>query len=373
MKEAKQERSRKEDGFSNPPQRPRTIFFPIFHFLNLLRICLLGYWISAKRLLMSAGGMVFLFVSLSASLPLHSAESDTPAVVVVVGAAGEEHYGEVFRENAKRWREACERGAADFTLIGEGAGDEDPNDRNRLRDLLSAADERELWLVLIGHGSYDGRTAKFNLRGPDFSDADLAEWTRDFSGELVVVNTSAASGSFLPALSGPDRVVITATKSASELDYARFGTWFAEAVGGLPEADLDNDDQVSLLECFLHAAGKVRTFYEEEGRIATEHPLLDDNGDGLGTRPEWFEGATVVKTPADGAEPDGDRARQKVLVRNESERNLTGAQRQRRDELEREVRALRRKKGELDEEEYYRELEKCLLEIARIYRAAESS
>jgi len=31
----------------------------------------------------------------------------------------------------------------------------------------------ELWLVLIGHGTFDGKEAKVNLRGPDLSAADL--------------------------------------------------------------------------------------------------------------------------------------------------------------------------------------------------------
>ena len=73
---------------------------------------------------------------------------------------------------------------------------------------------------------------------------------------------------------------MTATKSPDEVFYARFGEYFAEAIGGLEDADIDQDRQVSLLEAFRHAAAAAATFYDNEGRLATEHALIDDNGDG---------------------------------------------------------------------------------------------
>ena len=42
-----------------------------------------------------------------------------------------------------------------------------------LQDLLSTRSEA-LWLVLIGHGTFDGKTARFGLRGPDVTPAEWA-------------------------------------------------------------------------------------------------------------------------------------------------------------------------------------------------------
>jgi hypothetical protein len=168
-------------------------------------------------------------------------------------------------------------------------------------------------------------------------------------------------------MSKPDRIVITATKNEGEQSYARFGRYFAGALGGIEGGDLDNDDQVSLLEAYLHASRRVAEFYKSEGRIATEHALLDDNGDQLGSRSEWFKGTTPTQTASPEAKPDGDLAAQKVLVKNTFERLLSSEQREKRDGLERQVVELRRSKEKLEEADYYTKLEALLLELARLY------
>ena len=112
----------------------------------------------------------------------------------------------------------------------------------------------------------------------------------------------------------------------------------------------------------------MEQFYKEEGRLATEHSLLDDNGDGLGTPPEWFRGVRAVKAPADGKSVDGVRAHQLNLVRSEAERELTIEVRARRDELEQKLSALRVRKSQMKEADYYEALEGLLVEIARLYQ-----
>jgi hypothetical protein len=180
------------------------------------------------------------------------------------------------------------------------------------------------------------------------------------------VDCAAASGPFLKALSGPRRVVITATRSGGEENFAHFGEFLAGAVAD-PAADLDKDGQTSLLEAFLAAGRRTAEFYEKEGRLATEHALLDDNGDGLGTQADWFRGIRAVKKAADGAALDGLRAHQFHLVRNEAEQKLPPAVRARRDELEMAVAKLRDTKSTMSEDDYYAKLEPLLLEIARLY------
>jgi len=318
-----------------------------------------------------------ILLAICLALPLTHADTarEQRTVIVVLGTEGADEFADEFASSAQHWREACEQGGAQFVEIGTGPAEEGrgESDRDRVKEAITSFTGDEVWLVLIGHGTFDGREAKFNLRGPDFSDTDLAEWLGAIDAEAVVINTASASGSFVSALSGERRIVITATKSPTEVFFTRFGRHFAEAIGGLSEADLDNDEQVSLLESYLHAAGQVRAFYENEGRLATEHALLDDNGDGLGTRAEWFEGTTAVRVAREGAEPDGERARQRALVRSDFERNLTRADRERRDELERKVRDWRRKKEEIYAGDYYDRLEEWLTELARIYQRAESS
>jgi hypothetical protein len=181
---------------------------------------------------------------------------------------------------------------------------------------------------------------------------------------LVFVHTGSASEPFAKALKGERRVMVTATKSGDEVFYTRFGKPFAEAIGGLREADVDQDGQVSVLEAFLHATVQVKGFYEAEERISTEHALVEDNADGVGTRSEVFEGTRPkagTKVPVDGA-----RARQVVLVPGEEEKLLTEEQRARRDVLETELEALKGRREAMGEEEYYAVLEKLLVELAGI-------
>jgi hypothetical protein len=73
----------------------------------------------------------------------------------------------------------------------------------------------------------------------------------------------------------------------------------------------------------------------------------------------------------DGATPDGDRARQLVLVRSAREEQLSAEARARRDELERDLAGIRQRKAELPEDEYLSLIEPILLELARLYEAAE--
>jgi hypothetical protein len=311
---------------------------------------------------------------LSLSLLLASDAEDRPAVVVVVGAPGTDDYAKQFGQWADRWRQAAARGNAEFTAIGLEAEGE-TGDRELLRQCLADRAPKSpaaLWLVLIGHGTFDGKNAKFNLRGPDFSAAELAEWLKPVERPLAIVNCASASGPFLSALSGPNRVVITATKSGHEHNFARFGDYFSAAVAD-PKADLDKDDQTSLLEAFLLAAARVEDFYKEESRLATEHALLDDNGDQLGTPADWFHGVRAEKAAKDGASPDGLRAAQLQLVPSRGEQDLPAAARSRRDALELEIAALRQRKDKTAEDEYYRELEPLLLELARLYEPADQA
>ena len=302
---------------------------------------------------------------------LAAASNAASRVVIVTGAAGEEQYATAFSNWSAAWQKACAAAGAKATVI-------DSTDKEALAHLHQtleaepAATTDDLWLVLLGHGSFDGRDGKFNLPGDDLAASDLAAWLKPFQRPVIVVCGFSASGAFLKPLSSPGRIIIAATKSGGESNYARFGGYFSEAIAD-PAADLDKDGQTSVLEAWLAAAQRVADFYKNEDRLATEHSLLDDNGDGLGTPPDWFQGIRVVKKSKENREPDGLRAHQIHLVPSEAERALPPAVRAKRDALERELAQLRDAKATLPEDEYYAKLEALLVRLARLYREGEKS
>jgi len=290
------------------------------------------------------------------------------AVIVVVGAPGTPEYATQFTAWAKLWEQACAKSGALYTAIGL----DDPgasSDLTRIQQILtspSGETTAALWLVLIGHGTFDGRTAKFNLRGPDLSAKDLAEWLKPVRRPVAVIDATSSSAPFLKELSSPGRIIVTATKSGFEQNYTRFGQYFAEAIVD-PKADLDKDGQTSLLEAFLSASHAVTQFYAAAGRLATEHALLDDNGDGLGTPAEWFRGIRPVQKASDGAALDGYRAHQLHLLNSASEAAMPAEMRAKRDQLELQVMELRDTRVTLSDDAYFSKLEPLLREIAQIY------
>lgn len=296
--------------------------------------------------------------------------TERATVLVVVGAAGEENYGEKFTQWAEEWRKAAGKAQAKFISIGL---DKDTGkDKELLQQKLEAEKKEGLeafWLVMLGHGTFDGTEAKFNLRNTDFTADELASWLKPFTRPVAIIDTSSSSGAFLPKLSQSGRVIVTATKSGFEQNFARFGEFISKAIADTA-ADLDKDGQTSLLEAYLMAGRKVAEFYETEGRLATEHALLDDNGDGMGTPADWFRGVRAVKKARDGAELDGFRAHQFHLVHSAEELKLPPEKRVRRDELELQLNRLRERKAETPPPEYNKELERLMLELARLYKEA---
>jgi hypothetical protein len=303
-----------------------------------------------------------------------------PDLLLVIGAAGSPEYAARFREASTRWQRTGSRARATVRVVGEptekeiGRASAGSSDRQRLQAAIGqlATGSSTLWLVFIGHGTYDGRTARFNLRGPDVSAAELAAWLKPVSRPLVFVNAASASAPFLRAVTGAGRVVVTATKTGGEFSAPRFGGAFAEAIGDA-RADLDRDGGVSVLEAFLHASKRVESSFAEEGLLASEHALLEDNGDGLGTSAAFFRGMTANQPTAGGQSTDGDRARQITLVPAPPDLALTPALRRRRDQLEAELFALREQRAKLPEATYFARLERLLVPLARVYAQAQQS
>ena len=293
-------------------------------------------------------------------------------LVLVIGASGTEEFGVAFAEWGQRWQKVAEQSDLDFVPIGLGDEQKEDSDRELLRTTMTSAvgnQSTPLWLVLIGHGTYARDVAKFNLRGPDVSAADLAKWLEGTQRPIVIINCASASGPFVNRLSGPRRVIVTATRSGVEQNYARFGEFLSEAIGS-DDSDLDHDGEVSIHEAFLRASAGVRMFYEAEDRIATEHALIDDNGDGKGTPAKMFRGVRPNAKAKEGA-LDGAAALRITVAPSGGRLQFTPLELKQRAEIEDQIDALRGTVGELDQQALDAALLPLMLRISRLYQTAE--
>jgi hypothetical protein len=220
----------------------------------------------------------------------------------------------------------------------------------------SAAPGDQIYVLLIGHGSYDNEDARFNLPGRDLSASDFDALLAPFQEQQVVlVNTSSASGAFLATLTKPNRILVTATKSGFERNEAQFGQYFVEAYSG-DAADTDKNQRVSVLEAFEHARKRVAAFYEEENLLMTEHAQLEGGGEGKA-------GAAFLMGPTAVA---GDVSPEKIASDPELAKLVASRQ-----ELEGRVLALKLQKESMPEDTYLQELERLLLELASVAQKIE--
>ena len=242
-------------------------------------------------------GSVLAFMGVSeTSFEQASAQEQTHALIVV-GLGGNADYRDRFHNQAVALREAftSKHGmlSEHVTYLGERPESApeivtDKSTRDNVLSYLSTIAQQmgpsdRLLVILIGHGTSDQAEARFNITGPDLAPSDLQMALTGFPTQtLALVHTGSASGGFLEPLSGPNRIIITATRTQRERNATEFAQFFVEAITG-ESADLDKDERVSLLEAYQYAREEVIRFYEDENEILTEHALLDDNGDGTGS------------------------------------------------------------------------------------------
>jgi hypothetical protein len=213
-------------------------------------------------------------------------------------------------------------------------------------------------VLLIGHGSATGKEARFNLPGPDLTAKEWAGLLSRLSAQRVaVVNAASASGDFIADLSAKNRTVVTATRSGGEKNETVFAEYFVQAFAG-DGADTDKDGRVSILEAFNFSRREVERFYQSTNRLQTEHAMLDDDGDGAGTRdPETGkDGAAARRFVVFG----GTAGRRDEVPANPALAPLYAARRS----LEDSVAALRERKTAMDSTAYQTRLENLLVELA---------
>src|SRR4029079_3212828 len=208
------------------------------------------------------------------------------------GLGGEKRYVESFATMAQTLADAANKRLgiphAEILWFGEDSISKKPffkgrstkaNDEKAMRDLAARSKPGDqVVLVLIGHGSGDGENTQISIPGPDLSATDFARLLGAFSAQKVAFgNLTSASGDMLPVLAAPNRVIITATKSAFERNESHFAEYFVDALTK-DGADVDKDNRISLLEPFRYATAERKRLYENETKLQTEHAQLDDMG-----------------------------------------------------------------------------------------------
>ena len=281
-------------------------------------------------------------------------------LLVVTGVEGDAEHGAQFHKWAAALVDAAKSkgglAEASITYLADKVERDPARIRGRstregvekaLADLAERArPSDEVFIVLIGHGSYDGRQAAFNLPGPDLSVPDYARLLEKIrSTRLVFVNTASSSGEFVKGLAGPGRTIVTATRTGGERNEPRFPSFFIEALTG-DGADRDRNGRVSIQEAFDYARTKVQQAFEKEGYILSEHATLDDSGTGVA--------ATLFL--------ESDKARA-AAVASVSDPALRAALEEKRN-LEDQIAGLRLRKPSIPADQYDRELEKLLTELA---------
>jgi hypothetical protein len=300
--------------------------------------------------------------------PASAPAGDPRWAVIVSGASG----GAAYAEQMARWRRDISAGltarfgfAADriIELVDEtaratGTAATAENVRKTFTTLRGRMGKDDLALVvLLGHGTYDGDQAKFNLVGPDLTAGDWAVMLGTLPGRVVVVNTTESSAPFIEALAAKGRVVITATDSGAQKYATVFPEYFAKTLND-PGADLDKNGKTSIWEVFAAASGAVARHYTERAQLTTERAVLSDTGEKVG-----------VQASATG--PQGTLSRSLFLDRDVVAENASPevqALIARRRALETEAEAHIQTKAAADPAAWAAEFERLMIELARVSR-----
>ena len=156
------------------------------------------------------------------------------------------------------------------------------NVRAAFADLRKRAVDGDVTLVLlIGHGTADSDEAKFNLVGPDLTVDEWAALVKPMAGPRGVRQRLERQLPVPGRLAGRGRVVVTPTTLRRSSSRPCFRS-SSSRPSPTTDADRDKNGKVSLLEAFTYASAHVKDSFEQKGQLATERPLLDDTGDGVG-------------------------------------------------------------------------------------------
>lgn len=223
--------------------------------------------------------------------------------LIVCGLSGDAAHHKLYSETLTKLHEGLSQrlGFADVrVLFGDEAEDADADiiksagraTREELEKSVTALrvklqPDDALWVIVLGHSHYDGKHSWLNLPGPDIHQLDFAKL---FSGvtaaQQVFFITTPTSGYYIKPLSAKGRVIIAATETDWETNETEFPHELARVLSTPPiakEFDIDADGALTLFDLYVTVVRNLAQSYLEREFLATEHPLLDDNGDGRGT------------------------------------------------------------------------------------------
>jgi hypothetical protein len=286
-------------------------------------------------------------------VPCLASAQDTH-LLVVAGVGGDDEHVKNFHKWASAVVDAAKKqGILEANVAYLGESPEAParatrdNVTKAFTDMAARVKANdEVFVLLIGHGSFDGKQGVFNLPGPDLTADDYGKLLSRFpTQKIVFVNTASSSGAFLEPLKGPARTIVTGTRTGGERNETRFPEYFVEALAS-DAADRDRNGRVSVLEAFDYATAKVKATYEQTGHILTEHATLEDGAEGKLASTQFLAPVRSRTAAAQAADP------------------ATRALLEQRDDLERKVAELRLRKDSMEAAAYEQELEKLLTELA---------
>jgi hypothetical protein len=302
-----------------------------------------------------------MFILLFASIVCAQKSDPNKFAVIINGAGGEAVYAKQFEEWTRQLSSvlAAKFGfdAKQLTVLKGATAEDVKRTFTTLKTQLDA--NNVVYVFFIGHGSFDGKESKFNLVGPDLSATEYNALLSSLpTHRIVVFNMSSASGEFIKSLSAKGRIVVTATRSGQETNATRFPGFLIAALNAR-DADTDQDGHTSVLEAFVYANRLTADFYTQAGRLATEHAMFDDNGDGVGREKlEQGEGLLARATYLDSLSTDEAAASA-----------ATGRLLKERTRLEGEIEQLIARKGNMAEAEYEANLERLFIELAKVNRS----
>jgi hypothetical protein len=275
----------------------------------------------------------------------------TTFYVTISGLGGEPDYEQRFKMWAEDIDSSLKRAGGDSNVVTLQAPTRDQI-RARFAEIAKQAKPADaLVVMLIGHGTFDGVDYKFNIPGPDITGAELgALLDRVPATRQLVVNMTSSSGGSIEALRRPTRVVIAATKTGTEKNATVFARYWAEALRD-PAADVDKNEAISALEAFHYAQRKTADFYESQKRLATEHAVVEDTGEG-----KLAAAFPLVRMGANAAAAR-DPAKRPLLEKKE--------------QLEQAIDKLKYEKAAMPADAYKKQLTQLLLDLARTQEALE--
>ena len=264
-------------------------------------------------------------------------------ILVVVGLGGDPDHATLFERWGASFVASAKQLGVSADRVQHLTGNPTKADVEQAMAKIAKASGPDdvLVVVLIGHGTFDGRVPKFNLKGPDLAPTDVEAMLKAVPAKrLVLVNTTSASGPFKDALAGPGRTIVTATRNGAEQFDTLFGGYFVDAFAS-ETADLDKNRRVTVQEAYEFAQREVTKAYERTGLLATEHSVLDDTG----------KLASVFALGTAGGEAESADPKVRTL---QAERR----------ELEQQVESLKVLKGSLEPARYDAELERLVTALA---------